>query len=116
MLAPVRCPLVQLMIGPSQAQSSGHEGHLHVHGTPTTVTDPWIGANTRTLLKSDWIGASDGTRNIFYIVIFALWVAAVAYSFSAYRRNREEERRIIAEAEAAAYGGDQDRPAAAPSL
>ena len=44
MLAPVRCPLVQLMIGPSQAQSSGHEGHLHVHGTPTTVTDPWIGA------------------------------------------------------------------------
>lgn len=72
--------------------------------------------NTRTLLKSDWIGASDGTRNIFYIVIFALWVAAVAYSFSAYRRNREEERRIIAEAEAAAYGGDQDRPAAAPSL
>ena len=39
-------------------------------------------------------------------------MAAVAYSFSAYRRNREEERRIIAEAEAAAYGGDQDRPAA----
>ena len=31
------------MIGPSQAQSSGHEGHLHVHGTPTTLTDPWIG-------------------------------------------------------------------------
>jgi transposase len=32
------------MIGPSQAQSSSHRGHLHVHGTPNPVTDPWIQA------------------------------------------------------------------------
>lgn len=71
--------------------------------------------NTRTLLKSDWIGAADGTRYIAYVVIFALWVAAVVYSFSEYRKDRDEERRIIAEAEAAAHGG-HDRPAAASSL
>ncbi len=70
--------------------------------------------NSRTLLQSDWIGASEGTRGILYLAISALWAAAVAYSFSEYRKNRDEERRIIAEAEAAAQGGDQDRPAAAP--
>ena len=69
--------------------------------------------NARTLLKSDWIDASDSTRNIFYVVIVAAWVAAVLYSISQYRKNREEERRIIAEAEAVAHGGDPDRPAAA---
>ena len=72
--------------------------------------------NVSTLLSSDWIGASDGTRYVLYLAIVALWVGAVAYSFSEYRKNRDEERRIIAEAEAAAHGGDPDRPAATPSL
>ena len=58
--------------------------------------------NSRTLLQSDWIGASEGTRDVLYIAIVALWIAAVVYSFSEYRKNRDEERRIIAEAEAAA--------------
>ncbi len=62
--------------------------------------------NTRTLVTSDWIDASDGARTIVYVVVSALWAAAVAYSFSEHRKNREEERRIIAEAEAAAHRGD----------
>lgn len=60
--------------------------------------------NSRTLLRSDWIDASDGLRFAFYIAISVIWASAVAYSFSQYRRNREEEERIIAEAEAAARG------------
>ena len=71
--------------------------------------------NASTLLNSDWIAAADGTRYALYIAIVALWVAAVAYSFSEYRKNREEERRIIAEAEALTRSGDPDRPATAGS-
>ena len=71
--------------------------------------------NASTLLNSDWIGAADGTRYVLYIVIVSLWVAAVAYSFSEYRKNREEERRIIAEAKAVARGGGQGQPATAPT-
>ena len=37
------------------------------------------------------------------------------HSFSEYRKNREEERRIIAEAEAVARGGGQGQPATAPT-
>ena len=33
---------VPLPVSPSQDQSSTHEGHLHVHGTPNTLIDPWI--------------------------------------------------------------------------
>ncbi|WP_433309521.1 sulfite exporter TauE/SafE family protein [Micromonospora sp. CA-269861] len=63
--------------------------------------------NTRTLLRSDWIDASDGVRYTFYAVIYAVWAAALAYSIRQYRANRDEERRIIAEAEAAAEAGDK---------
>ncbi len=59
--------------------------------------------NIRTLLTSDWIDAASGTRTVCYVVVFVLWAAATAYSISEYRKNREEERRIVAEAESA-YG------------
>jgi uncharacterized membrane protein YfcA len=59
--------------------------------------------NIRTLLTSDWIDAASGTRTVCYVVVFALWAAATAYSVSEYRKNREEERRIVADAESA-YG------------
>jgi uncharacterized membrane protein YfcA len=62
--------------------------------------------NTRTLLRSDWIGAPDGVRYTAYALIYAVWAAALAYSIRQYRANSEEERRIIAEAEAAAHAGD----------
>lgn len=58
-----------------------------------------IFSNTRTLVRSDWVDASDSTRTIVYGVVVALWASAVAYSFNEYRKNREEERRIVAEAE-----------------
>ncbi|HET6533930.1 MAG TPA: sulfite exporter TauE/SafE family protein [Actinoplanes sp.] len=56
--------------------------------------------NTRTLLRSDWIDASDGVRYGFYAVIYVVWAAALAYSIREYRRNEEAEKSIIAAAEA----------------
>ncbi len=56
--------------------------------------------NSRTLLKSDWIGAGEGTRNVVYVVIFAIWIAAIAYSVSQYRKHRDEERAIVEQAHA----------------
>jgi uncharacterized membrane protein YfcA len=55
--------------------------------------------NTRTLLRSDWIDAPDTVRYSFYIAIYLVWAAALAYSIKEYRANREVEREIIAEAE-----------------
>ena len=55
--------------------------------------------NTRTLLRSDWIDASDTVRLTFYAAISAIWAAAVGYSLSQHRRGRDEEQRIIAAAE-----------------
>jgi uncharacterized membrane protein YfcA len=48
--------------------------------------------NTRTLLKSDWIGAPDDTRYLVYAVIFALWAAALAISTRAYLGDRRDTR------------------------
>ncbi len=47
--------------------------------------------NARTLLKSDWIDASSGTRYLVYAVICAVWAAAVAYSVRAHRAERDLE-------------------------
>jgi uncharacterized protein len=51
--------------------------------------------NTRTLLKSDWIDASDEVRYVFYAAIYALWAAALAYSIKQYR---DRERIAVASA------------------
>lgn len=72
--------------------------------------------NTRTLLRSDWIDAPDNVRYIVYTVIYALWAGAIAYSVQQYRAHRDEERRIIAEAEAAASAGTTpDEKTSAPA-
>jgi len=80
--------------------------------------------NTRTLLKSDWIDASDGTRYAVYAVIYVIWAAAVAWSFLEYRKDRaiESADAIAAEAarkaeiEAAREAGADDQvPAGRPS-
>ena len=55
--------------------------------------------NTRTLLRSDWIDAPDNVRYAFYIVIYLVWAAALAYSIKEYRANRELDREILEEAE-----------------
>ncbi|MFI6825419.1 sulfite exporter TauE/SafE family protein [Micromonospora sp. NPDC050187] len=70
--------------------------------------------NVRTLLRSDWIDASDGVRYTFYAVIYVVWAAALAYSIRQYRANRDEERRIVAETEteaAAAADGPNEKSA-----
>ncbi|MBM2622785.1 sulfite exporter TauE/SafE family protein [Actinoplanes sp. LDG1-06] len=63
--------------------------------------------NSRTLLKSDWIDAGDTTRYTIYAIIYVVWAAALAYSIREYRRNAEEDRRLIAEAEAREPGRDE---------
>ena len=44
--------------------------------------------NTRTLLRSDWIDASDDVRYAFYAVIYVVWAAALVYSIAQYQAQR----------------------------
>ncbi|WP_328467792.1 sulfite exporter TauE/SafE family protein [Actinoplanes sp. NBC_00393] len=71
--------------------------------------------NSRSLLRSDWIDASDPVRYSIYAVIYVAWAAALVYAFSQYRKNRDEEKQIIAEAEAAAAAGEPDEKAPTPA-
>ncbi|MGW4463707.1 sulfite exporter TauE/SafE family protein [Micromonospora sp. NBC_01796] len=48
--------------------------------------------NARSLLRSDWIDASDATRYTFYAVIYLVWALALAYSIKQYRANRDAEQ------------------------
>jgi uncharacterized membrane protein YfcA len=80
--------------------------------------------NTRTLLKSDWIDASDTVRMPVYAAIYLLWAAAVAYSYCQYRKDRAlesveavsalAERNIVADISpvAATHAGEPDELAA----
>jgi uncharacterized protein len=54
--------------------------------------------NTRTLLRSDWVDASDGVRYPVYAVIYVVWAAALVYSIREYRADREQEKQLDAEA------------------
>jgi uncharacterized membrane protein YfcA len=58
--------------------------------------------NSRTLLRSDWIDAADGTRYAVYAVIAAVWVLAVVHSFREYRKDVAAESVDALAAEAAA--------------
>jgi uncharacterized membrane protein YfcA len=44
--------------------------------------------NARTLLKSDWVGASADTRWLVYALIYGVWAAAVAWSVRAHLGQR----------------------------
>ncbi|KHL12167.1 hypothetical protein CLV56_1740 [Mumia flava] len=55
--------------------------------------------NVRTLLRSDWVAASGQVAAVTYVVVAALWVSAVVWSVTQYRKNRDEERRVVDEAE-----------------
>jgi uncharacterized protein len=61
--------------------------------------------NVRTLLRSDWLDASDPVRYAVYAVIYAVWALAVVHSF---RRHRAEQRE--AALEAAAPEAEPDLP------
>jgi uncharacterized protein len=63
--------------------------------------------NVQTLLKSEWVDAGAGTRNLVYGVLALLWALAVLHSINEYRKHRDEEQRIISEAETATQPGDR---------
>ncbi|MDU0314566.1 sulfite exporter TauE/SafE family protein [Phycicoccus sp. M110.8] len=45
--------------------------------------------NSRTLLRSDWVDASAGTRWLAYAVVYGVWAAAVAWSVRQHRAERD---------------------------
>jgi uncharacterized membrane protein YfcA len=47
--------------------------------------------NSRTLLSSDWIAATDPVKTAVYVVIWVAWAAAVAWSIRAYRLAKAAE-------------------------
>jgi hypothetical protein len=55
--------------------------------------------NSRTILKSDWVDASEGTRWAVYAVLYLVWAAAVAWSVRAHRAERADLDRELAELE-----------------
>jgi uncharacterized protein len=67
--------------------------------------------NTRTLLRSDWIDASDPVRHAVYAVIAAIWVTAVVHSFREFRKDRALESADALAAEAAGLRDEIDLPA-----
>jgi hypothetical protein len=44
--------------------------------------------NSRTILRSDWVDAPGGLRAAVYVVVAAIWVAALAYSIRAHRAQQ----------------------------
>jgi uncharacterized protein len=67
--------------------------------------------NTRTLLKSDWIDASDPVRYAVYAVLYAIWAAAVVHSFREYRKDRVLESADALAADAVHVHDEIDLPA-----
>ena len=59
--------------------------------------------NTRTLLRSDWIDASDPVRYAVYAVIYAIWALAVVHS---YRKYRAEQAAELVEADETVIAGN----------
>jgi uncharacterized membrane protein YfcA len=70
--------------------------------------------NTRTLLRSDWIDASDATRTVVYVLLAAVWAGAVAWSVRAYRGELALEREL-ADIEAELATDDARKGAAEPA-
>ncbi|MFI1731837.1 sulfite exporter TauE/SafE family protein [Streptomyces acidicola] len=50
-----------------------------------------IVTNVRTLLRSDWAGATGAVSTAVYVLLYALWAAGLAYSIRAYRREKATE-------------------------
>ncbi|MPY63927.1 sulfite exporter TauE/SafE family protein [Streptomyces spongiae] len=47
--------------------------------------------NVRTVMRSDWVGATGTVSSAVYGLLYVLWAAAVAYSVRAYRREKATE-------------------------
>ncbi|GAA2310048.1 sulfite exporter TauE/SafE family protein [Glycomyces scopariae] len=65
--------------------------------------------NVRTLLRSDWIGASNTVQIIAYIAIAVVWIAAVAYSVRRHLAERDVGGPVLDKANQPA---EKDEPAA----
>jgi hypothetical protein len=63
--------------------------------------------NSRTLLKSDWLDASDPVRYGVYAVLYTVWALAVVHSYRQYRKDRALES---AEAAAAIAAVNEEEP------
>ncbi|MBA2811574.1 sulfite exporter TauE/SafE family protein [Streptomyces sp. KM273126] len=50
-----------------------------------------IVTNVRTLLRSDWVGATGAVSTAVYVLLYALWAAGLAYSIRAYRKEKATE-------------------------
>ncbi len=72
--------------------------------------------NTRTLLRSEWIDASDPVRYTLYAALATIWVAAVVHSFREYRKDRALESADAVAADAARTHDEIDLPADAAEL
>ena len=70
--------------------------------------------NSRTLLRSDWIDASDATRTVVYVLRAAMWAGAAAWSVRAYRGELALEREL-ADIEAQVATDDARKGAAEPA-
>ncbi|MEV6591976.1 sulfite exporter TauE/SafE family protein [Streptomyces acidicola] len=53
-----------------------------------------IVTNVRTLLRSDWVGATGAVSTAVYVLLYALWAAGLAYSIRAYRREKATEAAV----------------------
>jgi uncharacterized membrane protein YfcA len=60
-----------------------------------------IVTNARTLLRSDWLDASDAVAFPVYAALYLVWAAAVVWSFLEYRKDRARESADALAAEAA---------------
>ncbi|MFI6340653.1 sulfite exporter TauE/SafE family protein [Streptomyces sp. NPDC050535] len=56
-----------------------------------------IVTNVRTLLKSDWIAAPGSVSTPVYVLLYALWAAALTYSIRAYRKEEAAEEQAAEE-------------------
>jgi uncharacterized protein len=68
--------------------------------------------NARTLLRSDWIDASDPVRYAVYAVVYAVWAAAVLHSYRQYRKDQAQESADALAAEAARLAEEHPVPPA----
>lgn len=62
--------------------------HLPARVLGSAVGGVIVLTNSRTLMRSDWVDASEGARWVVYAILYLVWAAAVAWSVRAHRAER----------------------------
>jgi uncharacterized membrane protein YfcA len=75
--------------------------HLPPRVLGSAVGGVIVVTNSRTLLNSDWVGASGTVSTVVYVLLYLAWAGALAYSIREYRRDAAQERTVVRAAEAA---------------